>query len=146
MRGSGGVKLSLKDSSTPKHLKTGMVGEDIAAKWYLDRGFELLERNYWQKWGEIDLIMKQGQKVYFIEVKSVSHETMGDLERNVPRGTYRPEENVHFHKRQRLIRAVETWIAEKAYKGDFQVDVATVRLVSREKYAAVEVIEGVELG
>lgn len=131
--------------NTAAHIAVGKMGEDIAAKWYLDRGFTLLGRNYGKKWGEIDLIMKHGQKVYFIEVKSVSHETMGDLERNVSRGTYRPEENVHFHKRQRLIRAIETWIVENGWKGDFQIDVATVRLVSREKRAVVEVIEGVEL-
>ncbi|NCN52687.1 YraN family protein [Candidatus Parcubacteria bacterium] len=132
--------------NAPAHISVGVIGEDIAALWYMERGFEMLERNYRQKWGEIDLILKKGLKVYFVEVKTVSHETIGDLERNVSHGTYKPEDNVHFHKRQRLRRVIETWISEKAWKGDIQVDVAAVRTVPREKYAVVEVVEGVELG
>lgn len=127
------------------HLRVGEVGEDIAAKWLKGRGFSVLERNYRKKWGEIDVVALKGDAIHFVEVKTVSYETIEELKRNVSRGTYRPEENVHPKKRRRLSRAIQTWISGNNFTGNFQVDVLTVRIVSREKYAVVEAIENVIL-
>ena len=127
----------------PKHIKIGALGESLAANYLKNLGFSMIERNYRKKWGEIDLIVSKDKRVHFIEVKTVSYETKGKLEQNVSYGTYRPEENVHFRKLQRLSRAIETWIAEKGHTGDFQLDVVTVRMVPHEKYAVVDLIENV---
>jgi len=125
------------------HLETGALGEDIALEYLEKQGFSLIERNYREKWGEIDLIMQKGQKIHFIEVKAVSHETRERLEKSVSREIFRPEERVHHKKLQRLGRAFQTWIAKKGSTNPFQLDVLTVRLVPREKYAVVDVIEDV---
>lgn len=128
------------------HLKVGALGERLAAKWLEDRGYKIVGRHYLKKWGEIDIIAEKAGIVRFVEVKSVSYETRRELEDRVSHGTHRPEENVHHSKLGRLRRAIETWVAEQSYKGEYQLDVVTVRMVPREKFAVVDMIEHVVLG
>ncbi len=127
------------------HNAIGSLGESIAQCWLEDHGYETLEQNYRKKWGEIDIIARKSEITHFIEVKSVSHETRSKLDDAVSHGTYRPEENVHSDKLKRLGRAIETWIAENQYNGPWQIDVITVRIVPREKYARIRLIENVVL-
>jgi len=135
----------MEKKTVPEHLQTGILGETLAAEYLKDRGFFLIERNYRKKWGEIDLILKKDTTIHFVEVKTVSYETVEDLKEAVSHGTYRPEENVHFRKLQRLGRAMQSWLLENEEQLDFQLDVLTVRMVPREKYAVVDVIENVYL-
>jgi Holliday junction resolvase-like predicted endonuclease len=51
--------------------KTGDLGEDIAVLFLMKQGFSILERNYLEKWGEIDVIAKKRGSLYFVEVKTV---------------------------------------------------------------------------
>jgi len=55
-----------------KSRKTGDLGESIACRFLINKGFSIVERNYLKKWGEIDIIAKKDGKAHFIEVKSVS--------------------------------------------------------------------------
>lgn len=48
----------------------GKYGEDLAAQYLEDRGYQILERNWRSSSGEIDLIAKQKSKIVFIEVKT----------------------------------------------------------------------------
>lgn len=126
------------------HNQIGKIGEDIAVKYLENHGMKIIERNYCKKWGEIDSVARETTgKIHFVEVKSVSYETKSDLEWVVPYETHRPEEHVHRNKQERLKRAIQTWLVENKYKGDFQIDIALVYLVPREKYARVKVLENV---
>ncbi len=51
------------------HLTQGQRGEDAALGYLEQQGLKLVERNVRYPFGEIDLIMKQGQIWVFIEVK-----------------------------------------------------------------------------
>lgn len=53
-----------------KRLHLGKRGEDIAAEYLLSKGFRLVERNYRQKSGEIDIICKDDDTYVFVEVKT----------------------------------------------------------------------------
>ena len=81
--------------------------------------------------------------MHFIEVKTVSYETKQQLQAAVTRRTWRPEENVHQYKLIKLQRAIESWLIEKQYDGEWQIDVVAVRLVPREKYATAKFIPNV---
>ena len=129
--------------------ETGATGEKIAANYLRQQGMVVLSTNYYKKWGEIDIVARETfqnrQIVRFVEVKTVSYETKHDLKLAVTHGTWRPEENVHFKKIQRLNRTLESWISEFEHKGDWEIDVIAVRIVSREKYATVKHLRNIVL-
>jgi len=50
----------------------GELGESIAAEFLVKLGYEILERNYTIRGGEIDLIAKDGETLVFVEVKTRS--------------------------------------------------------------------------
>ena len=56
---------------TSKTQKTGEIGENIAVRFLVKRGFTVVDRNYTKKWGEIDIVAEKADKIYFIEVKSM---------------------------------------------------------------------------
>lgn len=124
---------------------TGNLGEEIGTKYLNNKGFEILNRNYLKKWGEIDIVTRRTGIVHFVEVKTVSYETKAYLKEAVSRGTWRPEENVHATKLKRLSRAIESWLMENNYEGDWQIDVLAVRVVPRDKYAQVKYIPNIIL-
>ncbi len=130
--------------------KVGAYGEDIAARYLEGLGFVTLDRNYLKKWGEIDVVSRETKEnkhiVHFVEVKTVSYETKKDLERAVSYGTWRPEENVHPTKIQRLYRTIESWLMEKGCSDDWQIDVVAIRIVPSEKYATAKYIPNIIIG
>lgn len=126
-----------------RHNEIGKIGEDIAVKWLIREHFTILERNYLKKFGEIDIVARETDFIHFVEVKTVSYETIEELEYAVSHETWRPEENVHDYKVKRLKRVIEAWLFERKYKGAFQIDIITVRLVTDQKYARVKMIENV---
>ena len=133
----------MEHSITSKHTQVGKIGESIAASFLVRHGHIVVERNYRKKWGEIDIVSRETNKIHFVEVKSVSYETRQALDGAVTRSTWRPEENVHSSKLKKLNRAIESWIEENRYQGDWQIDVVAVRMVPREKYAMVKLISNV---
>jgi len=130
--------------------KVGSYGEDIAANYLKKLGHTILDTNYLKKWGEIDVVSRETtenkQIVHFVEVKTVSYETRADLEKAVSYGTWRPEENVHLAKIQRMNRTIESWLMEKNCDLDWEIDVVAVRVVPREKYASVKYIPNIIVG
>jgi putative endonuclease len=55
---------------TSRHLKLGRDGEDRAARWYSQHGYEILARNWRTSAGEIDLIAARGHVLAIVEVKT----------------------------------------------------------------------------
>ena len=111
---------------TSEKQKVGEIGENVAVKFLMKHGFSILERNYTQKWGELDIVAEKSGKIYFIEVKSVSYvTTIGDQ---------RPEENMHPWKLKRLARAIQTYIlSNKLEDKEWQVDLLVVFLNLKDK-------------
>jgi len=127
-----------------KHNEIGRIGEDIAAQWLKKKQFEIVEQNYLKKYGEIDIVARETDgKIHFIEVKTVSYETKQKLDWAVSHETWRPEENVHSDKIARFKRVIETWILENNLKSEWVIDIITVRVVPREKFARVKLIGNV---
>lgn len=127
----------------PGNKTIGSIGERLAAQYLREQGQTVIGMNYWKKWGEIDVITKKDKKIHFIEVKSVSYGTKDALIEAISQETWRPEENVHAHKLAKLARVIDTWIREHNWTGDWQIDVAAVRMVSKESYASINLIENI---
>lgn len=127
--------------------KVGAYGEEIAALYLKKLKHTILDTNYLKKWGEIDIVSRETTKnkpiIHFVEVKTVSYETKKDLEQAVSYGTWRPEENVHAKKIERMYRTIESWLMENNASEDWQIDVISVRIVPREKYATVKYLPNI---
>jgi len=75
--------------------QTGQLGEDIACEYLVDKKYKIIERNYRQKWGELDIIAKAPDKILvFVEVKTL-----------VQNPNIRPEENLTNSKLKKLKKA-----------------------------------------
>jgi putative endonuclease len=77
-------------------------GERRAARWYRLRGWRILGANVWAGGNEVDLIVRRGRQLRFVEVKSKSGPRYGD-----------PVEAVGEEKQRRVRRAAETWLAAR---------------------------------
>lgn len=55
----------------------GKLGENIASEFLKKKGIRIIERNYFTKYGEIDLIGIQNQTIIFIEVKLRNSDNYG---------------------------------------------------------------------
>lgn len=124
--------------------KIGAYGEKIAVNYLKDRGFTIITTNYLKKWGEIDIVAKKQRKMHFVEVKTVSYETVDHLKSAVSQGTWRPEENVTREKILKMNRTIESWLEEQNVSMmQWQIDVIAVRLVPHEKYATIKCLPNV---
>jgi len=74
--------------------KTGSEYEKLAACWLEEQGFQILERNFYCRQGEIDLIARDGRYLVFIEVKYRKDGHAGH-----------PAEAVHRYKQKKIARA-----------------------------------------
>ena len=118
---------------TSQSQKTGELAERIACIYLENKGFSIVERNYTKKWGEIDIVAQKGSMLHFVEVKSKS---VVDC-RYIRIDDYRPEENMHYHKVERLKRTMQTYLLEREYRGDWQFDLAVVYLAQASREAKV---------
>lgn len=118
----------------------GNLGEDIAVVFLEKHGFRLIERNYFKKWGEIDIVSKKDGVLRFIEVKTVSYETHSEA---ISQETIRPEENMHPQKLGRLYRTIESYIMENKMADSWQIDLVTVKIDRKRRKARVEMIENI---
>ncbi len=83
------------------HLTQGQRGEDAALRYLEQQGLKLVERNVRYPFGEIDLIMKQGQKWIFIEVKSRQSKQFGGAIQAINQGKINRLRRAASHYMQR---------------------------------------------
>ena len=118
-------KSSPSSRSDPRRA-LGAQGEMLAAAWYEQRGFEVVDRNWRRREGEIDLILRREKTLVFCEVKARSSDRFGA-----------PFEAVTRQKQLRLRRLASMWLSEhRMGAAEVRFDVASVR------GSVVDVIEG----
>ncbi len=136
---------------TSSTQKTGEIGENIAVKFLMKHNFIILDRNYTKKWGEIDIIAEKEGKLYFIEVKSVSRETLDHVTHAMPTGRqetmdqYNPEDNMHPWKLKRMSRTIQTYLLSKNDEREWQVDLLVVFLSLKDRNAKIKVVKDIIL-
>lgn len=78
----------------------GAQSEEIAARFLRSRGYRLVLRNYRARFGEIDIIARDGDTLCFVEVRS----------KNAP--GFDPAESIDARKRRRIGRAAVQYLKE----------------------------------
>ncbi len=135
---------SQSGTKTQKQI-VGTIGEDAVCTYLKRKGFKVIDRNYLKKWGELDVVAIKDKKIHFIEVKSVTRKF-----EDVPHETqvgYRPEDNMHPWKLQRLARTIQSYVLDKKVSDDteWQFDVATVYVDQEKRLCKVIMLEDVIL-
>ncbi len=82
----------------------GTKAESIACSYLEARGMVCLERNVHTRWGEIDLVMGDGDCIVFVEVRYRKNDTFGH-----------PAETVDARKQGKIRRAVESLLGRGQY-------------------------------
>lgn len=96
--------------------RLGKIGEEAAEKYLVCQGYEILERNYRSKQGEIDLIAREGGFLVFVEIKNYSFRSYG-----LPVGA------VGINKRGGIIHAARFYLYKNKIKGiNCRFDVLTI--------------------
>lgn len=70
---------------TLERQKLGKDGEDLACQELTSRGYAILARRYRTRYGEIDIVARDGESVVFIEVRRKSSGTYGTAAESVTR-------------------------------------------------------------
>ena len=99
------------------NIKRGYEGEQLAADFLVQKGFEVVERNYRHKHSEIDLIVKKGNWLIFVEVKTRSSYAFGY-----------PEEFVDYKKVKTILEGADHYIYKNNWQGNVRYDIVSVRL------------------
>jgi len=79
--------------------QTGFLAEELAASALTKKGFQILERNFANRFGEIDIIAKKNGVLVFIEVKAKKGTEFGT-----------PEEMVNESKLKRIQRMATVYL------------------------------------
>ena len=88
--------MSNKNSSLNPNQKLGFLGEQLAKKHLLNKGYQFIEQNFRSKFGEIDLIFQDKETLVFVEVKTRVGDKYGS-----------PEEAITPFKIRHLIKAAQ---------------------------------------
>ena len=133
--------------------RMGEIGEDVACKFLVKLGYKILNRNYWKKWGEIDIVASKNNALHFIEVKAVARpltpkRSDGERAHSVSYETeYNPEDNAHPWKIKRLHRVIQSYLIEKrvSQETSWQLDIMAVFLDIQTRKAKVRITKNIIL-
>ena len=96
------------------HTKAkGNIAEDRACKYLVSLGCRIIDRNVYNRFGEIDIIVFKENVLHFVEVKSgVTYESAVN--------------NITSSKLQKLNRTIQTYLQQKKLNIDYCIDALIV--------------------
>ncbi len=104
-----------------EHNDLGKRGEQLAAEYIAEQGYEILERNWRAGRGEIDIIAKAKNGILiFIEVKTRSYNTMGE-----------PEDAVNERKEAILMGTAGVYMERNNYTWEVRFDIVSVIITTK---------------
>jgi putative endonuclease len=120
-----------------QNFKKGREGEEIARKFLVEKGFKLVESNYTNKLGELDLIMIYKDILIFVEVKM----KVGDR-------FWMPEEMINKHKLSQVKRVAEGFLVmeqiAKSYQ-KYRIDAVCIVVDENKNVERINHYENVQL-
>lgn len=118
--------------------RTGARAEQLVAQRLTAAGWEIVERNARTRFGELDIVARDGRTLVFVEVKAGREGNQF--------GPERPVLSVDWRKQRRIRRLATAWMAERRgriprYEG-IRFDAVGVTFSRAGQVAGVEHIEG----
>ncbi len=93
----------------------GAEAEDRAAEYLQGQGLRLLERNWRCRFGELDLVMRDGDTLVFVEVRERRRSDFGGA-----------AESITAAKRGRLLRAADLYLMRNRCRGVCRFDAVLI--------------------
>lgn len=116
-----------------ERVKTGILGEDLAANYLSKKGYTILLRNFHTRWAELDIIATKDTTVVFVEVKTRTSTAFGT-----------PAEAVTFSKIQKLQRSIEIFYSKHPnLSRNMRLDVIAIILDKNGEITSLDHIESV---
>ncbi len=115
----------------------GFFGEKLAENYLKKKKYKIIEKNFQNKFGEIDLIArdKKQKQLVFVEVK---------LKRNNSFGL--PEEEFDFWKKKKLKKTINSYFIErKINEENWRVDLIAIEFDEDEKESLIRHYQAVEI-
>ena len=110
----------------------GQAGEELAARYLMEQGYRIVERNYRCAVGELDIVAREGERWAFVEVRT---------RRGRSHGT--PEESITPAKQRKLIEVASTYLQEKGLRDvDWRIDVVAIEHSRDGRPPRVNLIRG----
>ena len=101
----------------------GRRGEEIASQALESQGYQVVEKNWRCRTGEIDIVARDGEYWVFVEVKLRSSDAFGT-----------PEEAVTVAKQKRLLNTGMMYLAEHGLdEVEWRIDVVAITLADSGK-------------
>jgi putative endonuclease len=98
-----GTPVALCETVNPSHRqKLGKQAEDLASRELAGRGYQILQRRFRTRWGEIDIIARDGETLVFVEVRARAGEDYGSA-----------EESITARKEWRMTRMAEAYLFDQ---------------------------------
>ena len=108
----------VKGIATPTRLEVGATGERLAVDYLKGLGYEILQRNFRCRQGEIDIIAQRDDCLVFIEVRTKKGREFGT-----------PEESITSSKKEKLIALAEAYLQTLTRPPlSWRIDVVAVEL------------------
>jgi putative endonuclease len=93
----------------------GMQGERAACEYLKKLGYQIIERNWRTKIGEIDIIAEHKKILIFVEVKT-----------SLKRGSVPPELRVNVHKQRKIKQLAALYLKSRRIQPPVRFDIAAV--------------------
>lgn len=97
----------------------GYIGENLAEKYLRGKGYEILDKNFTVRGGEIDIVARRNGVLVFVEVKTRTSDFFGE-----------GNESVDELKKKRILYAVEKYLYLKISEPDpdFRLDIIEIEI------------------
>ena len=108
----------VKGTAMPTRIEVGVTGERLAVDYLKGLGYEILQRNFRCRQGEIDIIARRDDCLVFVEVRTKKGREFGT-----------PEESITSSKKEKLIALAEAYLQTLASPPlSWRIDVVAVEL------------------
>ena len=98
-----------------EHNDLGKIGEELAVNYLIEKGYEILERNWRNIHKEVDIIAMDGPDLVIVEVKTRQSDGFGE-----------PDMAVTRQKQKCLVYAANAYVFSKRLDLDIRFDIISI--------------------
>jgi putative endonuclease len=115
--------------------RLGRLGEDLAARHLAAQGYEIVDRNWRCREGELDIVARDGECLAMVEVRTRRGTALGS-----------PEESITPAKQQRLVVLADAYVMAHDWSGYWRIDVVAIEMDRRGKLLRIDHYENAVSG